>query len=248
MNNRQKEITALLEKNGEMTIRELSDRLGVTAMTIHRDLDVLEENRFIYKKRGAAVFVNAPDRLNSRFYADEKRAVAKAAAELIKPGQSVIFDNSTTVIEAARFLEGIPNLTFYTTNIEIAAIVSNYSDTVLYCSGGYYFKDSRGFIGRQAEMFAESVHADICLIGASGIDIEGGLSDPYPSHTELEKKIIAAADRRILLADHSKFGKRAMEKVAELSEIDLIITDDRISEDILSEYRKHVRIETVHVN
>ena len=245
MNSRQQDILEILERCGEVTIKSLSEQLGVTPMTIHRDLDFLEEEHYLYKKRGAAVFINAPDRKTSPFYTAEKMRIGKRAAQLIEPGQSILFDNSTTAIEAARQMYGIPRLTFYTTNLEVASLVSSYPETVLYCSGGYYFPDSRGFTGPQAEEFVMRVHADVCIIGASGISVEGGLTNPYPMHSVLQRKIIEASSYRILLADHSKFGKRTMEWAANLDEMDLIITDSGIRNEILEEYRRYIPIETV---
>lgn len=242
MNSRQQDIVKLLELQGEITIKALSEHFGVTEMTIHRDLDYLEEQRYLYKKRGAAVFVNSPDRGVSGFYADEKRDIGKKTASLIRPGQSVIFDNSTTALETARFLNGIKGLTFYTTNIETSAILSQYPDTILYCSGGYLFPDSKGFTGRQAEEFVKSIHADVCIIGASGISIERGLTNPYPMHTTLQRLIIESAEKRIVAADHSKFGKIAMEKAADLSEIDCIVTDRGLREELREEYSKFTDI------
>ena len=242
MNTRQQDIINLLEQNGEMTIRAMSEALNVSAMTIHRDLDYLEEQHFLYKKRGAAVFINAPDRRKEQFYADEKRIIGKCAVSFIKPGQSILFDNSTTALEAARCLTGIPDLTFYTTNLEAAAILAGYPNTVLYCSGGYYFSDSKGFVGSQAEAFVDGIHADICIIGASGIDISAGITNPYPMHSALQRKIIESSAVRLLLADHSKFGKKAMEKAADLSEIDRIVTDGGLPEAVLAEYSPYVDI------
>lgn len=241
MNTRQQDIVDILSQRGEVTVKELSEIFAVTEMTIHRDLDFLQQEKYLYKKRGAAVFVEKDDR-KAGFYDDEKRAIGKAAASLILSGQSIIFDNSTTALFCARHLNGIKGLTFYTTSLEAAAILSKYPDTVLYCSGGYYFHDSKGFVGTQAESFAESVEADICIIGASGISIEKGITNPYPMHSALQRKILESAKKRILLADHSKFGKVAIEKAAELSEIDIIVTDSHINNDILSEYRKHTEI------
>ena len=241
MNTRQKDILAMLEQQGEITIKYLAEVFGVTEMTIHRDLDFLEEGKYLFKKRGAAVFVSAPDRTEN-FYEEEKRRIGKLAASLVEPGQSILFDNSTTALAAARFLSGIPRLTFYTTNLEAAAILSGYPDTVLYCSGGYYFPDSKGFLGTQAENFVERTHADVCFIGASGISIENGITNPYPMHSMLQRKIIEVSEKRILLADHSKFGRTAMEKAADLCELDCIVTDSGIREDDLKAYEKYVKI------
>lgn len=242
MNTRQKDILALVEKHGEITIKELSERLSVSTMTIHRDLEYLEEQRYLFKKRGAAVFVEQTDRNDGDFYAEEKRAIGIAVAKMIEPGQSIVFDNSTTALECAKYMDLSMRCIFYTTSIETAKVLSNFPNSVLYCSGGYFFPETRGFVGSQAEQFVESIKADVCIIGVSGISIESGLTCPYPMHTELQKKIISSAKKRILVADHSKFGKVALEKVAEFSDIDVIVTDNGLSDEIYEQYKEHINI------
>ena len=241
MNQRQKEIISLTESAGEITIKELAERLGVSEMTVHRDLDLLQAERYIYKKRGAAVFVESADREKSDFYAEEKRYIGRKAAELVPDGASVIFDNSTTALECARFLNPKGKYTFYTTNLETAEILTSYVGSVLYCSGGYYLPDSKGFVGTQAEVFVASVNADICFVGASGITSDG-TTTPYPMHTPLQKAIIASAKTKILVCDHSKFDKKAMEKICDLSEIDMIVTDSGLSDETYERYSKFVKI------
>ena len=241
MNQRQKKIVDLIESAGEITIKELAQRLDVSEMTVHRDLDLLQAEHYIYKKRGAAVFIESADRDKSDFYAEEKRTIGRKAAELVPDGASIIFDNSTTALECARFLNPDWKYTFYTTNLETAEILASYTGSVLYCSGGYYFPDSKGFVGAQAEAFIASVNADICFIGASGITPDG-TTTPYPMHTSLQKAIIASAKTKILVCDHSKFDKRAMEKICELSDIDIIVTDKGITNEAYERYSELVKI------
>ena len=241
MNQRQKKIISLTEEAGEITIKELAQRLDVSEMTVHRDLDFLQAERYIYKKRGAAVFIESADRDKGDFYAEEKRYIGRKAAELVPDGASIIFDNSTTALECARFLNPEGKYTFYTTNLETAEVLASYAKSVLYCSGGYYFPDSKGFVGAQAEAFVSSVKADVCFIGASGITADG-TTTPYPMHTALQKAIIASAKTKILVCDHSKFDKRAMEKICDISDIDVIVTDAGISNDTYERYSKFVKI------
>lgn len=241
MNTRQEDIINICEKYGEISIKELAKLLNVTEMTIHRDLALLEREKYIYKKRGAAVFLNQSINTSS-FYLKEKKSIGKQAAAMLLPKQTVIFDNSTTALECARQLDDKLNLTCYSTNLEIAYIIAKSANHILYCSGGYYFPDSTGFIGEHTERFVESVTADVAIIGASGISIEKGITNPYPLHNSLQNKIIKSAKKCILLADHSKFDRIAMEKTCELSCIDTIVTDSGISDEILKKYKKHVNI------
>jgi len=242
MNTRQQDILLLTEQYGEITIKALAERLGVSEMTIHRDLDYLQAEKRIRKKRGAAVFVESAHRNDLILYAEEKRAIGRMAASFLQTGQSVIFDNSTTALECARFLEDTLHLTCYTTNLEIAQLLAQNGKHILYCSGGYYFPDSRGFLGSHAEAFVASVHADIAIIGASGISVEKGITNPYPMHTSLQQQILRSADRCILLADHSKFDRVAMEKTSELSEIDTVVTDWGLTESQREIYGKKTNL------
>lgn len=244
MNRRQKEILLMLERSGEITIKALAQMLQVSEMTVHRDVDFLQEQRYVYKKRGAVVYIENADRTDSDFYKEEKRAIGIRAASLIKAGQSVIFDNSTTALECARFFDPEKKYTFYTTGMETASVLAGYEKSILYCSGGYYFPASRGFVGAQTEAFVCALSADVCIIGASGVSVTEGITTPYPMHTPLQKAIIAAAKTKILLCDHSKFGKTAMEKICSLNEIDVIVTDKGISDEMLAAYSRHVKIIT----
>ena len=242
MNPRQKRLLQLLATQGEITIKALAEDLKVSEMTVHRDINYLQEQHYLYKKRGAAVYVENSDREKSDFYTEEKRAIGIKAASLILEGESIIFDNSTTALECARFLDTSKKYTFYATGLDTASILSAYDKSVFYCSGGYYFPASKGFIGPQAEAFVSSIKADVCIIGASGVSLEDGITAPYPMHTELQKAIISAAKTKILVCDHSKFDKSAMEKICALTDIDTIVTDSDISDETLERYAKHVKI------
>ena len=242
MNSRQKNIIQILEREGEVTIKALSERLDVSEMTIHRDAEVLEKQRSLYKKRGALVYIENSDRDTTDDYLAEKRVIGLRVASLIKEGQSVIFDNSTTALECAKHLDLSRKYTFYATGLETAAILSKYEKSVLYLSGGYYFPASRGFVGAQAEAFVSSLKVDVCIVGASGVSVEDGITTPYPMHTPLQKAIIAAAKTKILVCDHSKFDKVAMEKICELGDIDVIVTDSEILEDTYQYYHQYVEL------
>ena len=242
MNLRQKQILQRAECEGEITIKALADVLGVSEMTIHRDVDVLQKQRYVYKKRGAVVYIENADRENTDFYAEEKRLIGIKAASLIADGQSVIFDNSTTALECAKYLDLSRKYTFYATGLETAAILSRYEKSVLYLCGGYYFPDSKGFVGTHAENFLRSIKADVCIIGASGISVEGGVTTPYPMHTALQKAIVSAAKTKILVCDHSKFDKVAMEHICDLKDIDILVTDSGILEETYEKYSKYMTL------
>lgn len=242
MNKRQEKIVEILKQQGEVSIHQLAQVLNVSEMTIHRDAAVLEKQELLYKKRGALNYIEpSAHTKNSQHMRDcEKRAIAKKALTLIEDADSIIFDNSTTALEVAKLLANwkkkSKKLTVYATNLEVANAVCKNPDITLYVSGGYYMSNTTGFVGSITEEFIERVHADKCILGMSGISVEHGLTGPYTYHNILERKIIAAAKEVIIVADHSKFGKVALEKVADLSEADYIITDANVSNEIVEEF------------
>lgn len=246
MNKRQEKILEILKQQGEVSIHEFARMLNVSEMTIHRDAAVMEEKGLLYKKRGALSFVEESAQNHDGYYLYEKQAIARMALTLIKDVDSIIFDNSTTALEVAKLLANWKKknkkLTVYATNLEVANAVCKNPDITLYVSGGYYMSSTTGFVGSITEEFIERVHAEKCILGMSGISAEYGLTGPYTYHNSLERKIIAAAKEVIVVADHSKFGKVALEKVADLSEVDYIITDAKVSNATVEEFSTKTKL------
>ena len=242
MNKRQEKIVEILKEQGEVSIHQLALVLNVSEMTIHRDAALLEKQDLLYKKRGALNYAEPSARTkNSQHMREhEKRAIARTTLTLIEDADSIIFDNSTTALEVAKLLANWKKknkkLTVYATNLEVANAVCKNPDITLYVSGGYYLSSTTGFVGSITEEFVERIHADKCVIGISGISSKYGLTGPYTHHSTLERKIIAAAKEVIVVADHTKFGKVALEKVADLAEVDYIVTDAKVSQETVEEF------------
>lgn len=242
MNERQTQIIEALEKHGEIEIHNLAEMMNVSDMTIYRDVSFLEQQGFLYRKRGAAVFIEKVDIPKQDPYYQQKQTIARCAAALIQQGDTVILDNSTTALEVARLLNELKDITVYTTSLEAANILCKNRDITLYCSGGYYLHASTGFVGSWTETFLDRVRASKCIVGASGISVEFGITGPYPPHSSLEKKIMSASEYVIMVADHSKLGKVAMEKIAEINEIDCLITDAGANEDMIKKLQAQTKV------
>ncbi len=229
MNQRQKKILELLEKEGEITIGRLAQLLSVSEMTIYRDAAEMEKAGLLFKKRGGLAYKEADGK--GDHYLAEKQAIARLAVEQIHSGDAILFDNSTTALEVARLLADRKGLTVYATNLEVANALHHNRDITLYVGGGYYAHDSMGFVGSMTERFVEQIHADKCIVGTGGIHTECGLTCPYPAHASLQRKIMTAADEIIVVADHTKFGKAAPDCIASTDAVDVFITDDAITEE-----------------
>lgn len=246
MKDRKERIVEILQKQGEVTIHQLAQMFSVSEMTIHRDAVVLEDQGILYKKRGALSYIEQKDVEFNDHYLLEKKTIARATMSLIENVDSIVFDNSTTALEVAKLLTNwkkkSKRLQVYATNLEVANVVCNNPDITLYVSGGYYLPSSTGFVGSITEEFVERIHADICIVGTSGISFEHGFTCPYTHHSSLEKKIIAASREVIVVADHTKFGKVALEKVADLESANYIITDSHVDPELLGQIRQKTTV------
>ncbi len=240
MNKRQTKIYELLAREGEITVRRLAELCRVSEMTIYRDAAELEAIGVLFRKRGALVYNEKAERVTA--YLPEKTAIARLAAERIAEGDSVLFDNSTTALEVAKLLAARKHITVYATSLDVANAVCANPDITLYVGGGYYAPDSTGLVGGLTEYFVEQLHPDKCVLGTSGIHPEFGFTCPYPAHVSLEQKIIKSAEEVIVVADHTKFGKRAMNRIAPIEAATCIITDDAVDPTLLSTLREQTEI------
>lgn len=242
MNKRQKYIVDELAKFGEIEIHDLAKKTKVSDMTIYRDVNYLEQKGLVFRKRGAVVYVEKTDVAKHDRYLQQKEAIALRAAALVREEDTIIFDNSTTALEVAKLLKDMKNITVYTTSIELASVFCKNRDITLYCSGGYYLHASTGFVGSWTEEFIDRIRASKCFIGASGISLEFGITGPYPQHSQLEQKIIKASQQVIMVADHSKLEKVAVEKIADLGQIDCLITDWGADESLVEQLQKQTHV------
>lgn len=247
---RQERIIKILEEKQNITVDELAKLLNVTAMTIRRDLKSLEDAELISRTFGGAVLkskltLEISHRRKEIQRKPEKKAIAIAAAERVEDGHTVILDAGTTTMEIAKQLVHKKALTIITTDVLIAAFFAMHTDFAIYCSGDRVQNVTCACIGSRAVQFLEQVYADIAFIGASSIDAMVGLSTPTPEKAELKKRMIAAAEQAILVADHSKFNKRAFSKICQLEEFFLIISDtglDPAVQQALMEKNIHVQL------
>ena len=230
---RRQTIKEIISNQGSMMISELALRLGVSEMTIHRDLDVLQDEGFLTKKRGGAVVNDYIDYSANNYrynyvkslYIKEKQAIAKTAFSLLKQRETLIFDNSTTACEVAKLLKHDVMMTVIATNPGVFNELSNSPGITLYSTGGLYSMQTNSLVGNAAEDFVDRVKITTAILSAACVSTEHGVTESYPSEASLKRKIFSAADRTLLLVDHNKLGRMGTEMIAKLSDIDVIITD-----------------------
>lgn len=203
----------------------------VSLMTIHRDLDELEQQGILRKVRGGATAQptylfesHLTYRLNVA--TEEKEAIAAAALEYVEPGEAIMFDDSTTSLALARKLVDISHLTVITNFVSTIEILRHCSQINLICLGGDYLFRHNAFVGDLCEQMIGSLRANTLFMSTSAV------SDGHAFHQEenivrIKRAMIHSAARRILLLDHTKLGKQALREIAPLSKFDLVIVDSK---------------------
>lgn len=225
---RRQGIMDFLMDAGTASVDDLASRFGVSRMTVHRDLDELEENGFLRKVRGGASIqpsglFESDFRYRQKQATEEKQRLAAAAVAMIEPGQTVILDDGSTAGGIAGRLSGLRPLTVITNNLAVIEELSGVGGINLIALGGLYSKKFHGFFGLLAEDTLKSLRADVAFLSSSAID---GASAFHQDQEVVQTKrlMMAAAARKYLLVDHGKFGRTALHFLTDLKAFDAVFT------------------------
>ena len=229
MDGRRRKASQLLSTKGFMSLAELAQELKVSESTVRRDLDLLEEKEQIKRTRGGAVYVGDPQASRLGFddrqttAVDEKRAIARAVAELIPPGQAIILDGGTTCLEVARAISG-RHLSVITNSVPIAALLSAEPATEVTLIGGYLYPRTGVALGAMAEQHLSMLHAAQLIVSCAGLTAEAAFN-ANQMMVDSERRMMDIADEVILAVDHTKLGKRSVVHMVDLDRFDRIVTD-----------------------
>jgi DeoR/GlpR family transcriptional regulator of sugar metabolism len=226
-----------IRRRGSVRVTDLAPLLGVSDMTVRRDLDVLDEAGLITKVHGGAV---APDQHSSYepgFAAksvhntDEKAAIARRAAALVHPGAAIGLTAGTTTFRLAAELESIADLTVVTNSIRVAEALTQMArpDRTVILSGGVR-TPSDALVGPVALQALTSLHLDLVFMGVHGMSERAGFTTPNLLEAETNRAFIAATEHLVVLADHTKWGVTGLSTIAPLARASTLITDDGLDE------------------
>lgn len=223
-------IVQLVNERGSIRVTELSELCQVTEETIRRDLDRLEQAGRLRRSHGGAVSVKeqqpeTPYSEREIAFAEEKRRIAREAVKLIRPKERILLDASTTAWYMAASLPDIP-LTVLTNSIKVAMELAGKEKIEVISTGGILASRSLSYVGPLAERSLDAYHVDKTFLSCKGVHLERGVSESNELQARIKQRMAGMADETILLADSSKFGIQAFTHVADLKEVDAIITDN----------------------
>ncbi len=230
-----------------MVVDELCTTLGASIATIRRDLEDLEGRSLLRRTRGGAVPIGPlfyePFRHDTSFqdkvssFADEKRRIAMAAAELVRSGQTIALSGGTTTTEVVRSLKVLSDISIITNTVNVAMELSNRKDIEVIVTGGHLRGSWFTLVGPLATATAEMLFADIMFIGVDGIDAQQGLTCTNSAEADVLQRLARHSKMKVVVADHSKLGAVSKYLLCPVSEIDRLITDTGASEAAIAAFR-----------
>jgi DeoR/GlpR family transcriptional regulator of sugar metabolism len=232
---RRDQIAELLRTDGNCSVGALAARFGVSGMTIRRDLAALAEAGRALRTHGGAApaeRVSFEFRFLERARANReaKRAIAAAAAGRIPSGSSVVLDSGTTTLAVAERLGDGRRLHVITTSLPIASALQFAEYVTLVLLGGMVQRDSPDLVGPLTEENLRDMRADVAMIGADAIDLEGNVYNASLVVGRMLETMAEAAGRRYVVADHTKIGRTALALFGNLRDWDGLITDRGLDE------------------
>lgn len=238
LNERHEFILEILRKQSSVSVTSLASQLNVSEVTIRKDLSYLESLDLLYRAHGYAILINPyiNDRhINEKekINTEKKRAIGLKAAELITDNDSIIIASGTTVLALAKEIKTCTHLTVVTASVSVSSVLSRDKNIDVIQLGGILRNSSVSVVGPYAEKMIEEVSCSKLFIGVDGFDTNFGLSTTNLMEANLNKMMMKAAQKVIVLADSSKFGLRGFSKICEISEVDQVITDSQAPKQII---------------
>lgn len=232
---RQRAIADSVLTEGSIRIEALAEQFGTSLMTIHRDLDELEDRGLLRKTRGMATALSSTLVESSDVYrlgqeTQAKTQIALAALEFIEPGQSLILDDSTTVLQVAKMLDSKAPLTVITNVLSLLNELHGVRGISLVGLGGTYFNWCSAFMGSMTAESIKRLRADLFLMSTAAIS-DGMCFNQSEEAVATKRAMFEVAAKRILLVDHTKFERRALHALASLTEFDHVIVDSATKSD-----------------
>ncbi|MGW7366140.1 DeoR/GlpR family DNA-binding transcription regulator [Streptomyces sp. NPDC054841] len=247
---RRQAVLRYVAEHGETRIDDLARHFDVSLMTMHRDLDDLAGRHLLRKERGRAVAFPAltmetATRFRENSALAAKNALCTAVADRIRPGSTVLMDDSTTLFPLVPALAELDQLHVVTNSVGLAQHLGSAPGVNVTLLGGHYRGDFNSCTGPTVTRALSQIRADLALMSATAV-LEGRLFHPLNDYVEVKLAMLASAEQSLLLADHSKFGKTATYAYGTVADYHAVITDTATPDAELAAIRDlGVPVETV---
>ena len=241
---RRESLLELLRKQPGMRVPELASALGVSEGTVRNDLNALEEQGRLSLVHGGAVLIDQNQFQNNSFLqrfqknTAAKLAIAREAAVLVKDGDSIMLDASSTAYYLARALSGRKRLRVMTNGFEVARELAQNSSNTVILIGGVVNNDSSSVTGLLSEQIIAELHIEKAFVSCSGFSLERGMTEVHLAEAQIKRKAIESAQEVIALVDSTKFGKEDMTPFARLDQITHLMTDGRLASEWVEKLRR----------
>ncbi len=236
VDDRRSAIIALLEQYGKLKIAEIAKHFSVSALTIRRDLQYLEQMDIISRRYGEAILLNPLNTSFSSTQLQSKLAIAQKAASLVSDNDTIFLNTSSTALMLLSHLLA-ENVTVITNNAK-AVNTEVKPDVTVIMTGGQLHQTKKSLVGDFAVHNLKQVSAQIAFIGCSGISPEAGISTSVIQEGSVNLQMIEQASRVVVLADHSKIGHIGSYRYSDLSVINTLICDESSNKNLIARFRR----------
>jgi len=239
---RRRQMLKILEEKGSVSVKELSELLNISKVSVRSHLKRLEEEGLLIRMRGGAVIPNRSRleltfAIRERLNIEEKRLIGEAAAQLVQDGESIILDASTTALQVAKRIKDRQYLTVVTNGIYTALELAGCPNITVMLLGGVLRAPSMSLVGPQAEEAISRLHVDRGFFSCRGLTLEAGLCDANIHEVQLKRAMVRACKEVTALVDYSKIGAVSFASFAPVEALHRIITDDRAPDAYLASFR-----------
>ena len=247
---RRNDILERLQADKIVVVSELSAIYQVSEETIRRDLEKLENDGLVIKSYGGAVLnehsiFDLPFNIRKNQKIVEKEKIARLIAGMVRDGEALMLDASSTDVYIAKALKEMKKLTVITNSVEIIVELFDMPEWNVISTGGISREKSFALVGPHTDAMIRSYHVYKAIISCKGLDLEIGMTDSDEHDANSKRMMLKSAKERILVADHTKFGETAFTKVADWSQITKIVTDKKPGAKWMQEFEKY-RVECIY--
>jgi DeoR/GlpR family transcriptional regulator of sugar metabolism len=240
---RQEKIAAQVEAVGRVKVADLSLQLGVSEMTVRRDLEQLENSGVLIRLHGGAVSNISRSyepgfEVRHNLNTDAKARIGKLAATLIRDRETIVFDAGSTTLHVAEHIPNNLHIRAMALSLRIATVLSDFPNITVMTPGGTVRQRERSFIGGGAISGLEKLTFDSLFLTVGGISALSGVTEYEVDDAEVKKTALRCAKRVIVVADGSKLGAVAFVRICDIEKVDILVTDKGAPEEEVAELRK----------